>query len=265
MATTELAAERQEIQRERAEIAERRAEAVQELRLMDIFRSVRHDGKILPDNVANRNAVLELANPGEENQISGAWLNKLLAETPSLATRFIWAFPPASKTDPRQLEKDRKILEAAARANGNFGASDANLSLCRDILGAGFAEYHVIQAFRSGQLRLAPPSDDEREQWEAERLDQEKLRLLNASTPVLKQDVRAGYADRRAQAAQAEADRVLEQKKKFQHGQFKPLPREWNGQRFDAAFIRAASPQQIRKWRELFGSLQLDLRLRGEN
>jgi len=181
------------------------------------------------------------------------------------ASQFIWETPPAAKNDTKADERDRAAFTAFVKQN-RYGEGIANFNLAREVLGYGqVTEQALIGAVRSGRLRLAPASAQELEDREAEGLDAEKLRLLNADTRTLKHEVREGYADRQREAAQAEADRVLDEKRKWQTGQFKPLPRTWNGQLLNATFIRAASPQLIRQLREHYGSLQLDLRIRGEN
>lgn len=257
MARTELTQERHQLQQERDELREQQRENALQLRMLHIYQKARNaNGQILRQCEANDEALKEyLGLPSE----------LLITAISKDSGRFVWTDIPASATDPKILDKDRRTLAQAARANRNFGGSDANLSLCRDTLGAGFTEHLVIEGFRSGKLRLAGPSEEERQQWLEEDADEENLRLLNSDSRTLKEEVRNGYADRRAQAAQAEANRVLDQKREWQTGQFKPLPRTWNGQRLDASFIRAASPQLIRQLREHYGSLQLDLRLRGEN
>src|SRR5262249_36881043 len=111
----------------------------------------------------------------------------------SFASKFTWEEPRASKTDRKQLEKDRQTLEAAAKTNRNFsGSSEANLALCRDILGAGFSESDLVQAYRARRLVLTAPTDEERLQWAELDEDQRKLRLMNATTPQLKEEIREG-------------------------------------------------------------------------
>jgi hypothetical protein len=189
----------------------------------------------------------------------------------SFASHFVWQNVPASKTDPKQLEKDRQTLAQAARANGNFGASDANLSLCRDVLGAGFTEYQINQAIRSNALLLAAPSEEERECWEAERIEQENQRLLNADSRKLKQEIRDRYADRQREAAQAHADYEFELRQQAEQNQFPQLPEIFDGpfpalrgKRLDSQFlVRHGSRELFKFLHTRFGVANVTARLRG--
>jgi len=150
--------ERDVLNTELAALREQQAEVKRQARLLDVYRKVRYNGKILKNAVANDVAILELAMPGD-------MLNHALGKDRTLASRFIWVDPPASKSDPKVLEKDRRTLEAAAREYRTFGASEANLALARDVLGAGFSEHLLLQAIRSNAIRLSAPTDEERQHW----------------------------------------------------------------------------------------------------
>jgi len=193
-------------------------------------------------------------------------ISSAFAGNPKLASGFIWIDPPASKTDPKQKAKDLETLREAAKANGNFGASEANLSLVRDALGAGFTEYQINQAIRSNAVRLAPPSEEERQQWAAEAQEQEQQRLRNLNTRELKTEVSAGFEQRRAQAAQAEADRVLKAKEEADQlaGGYPELPEFFKGHRVDRAFfVKKCSREELKFLVQKFGAANVEKRIRG--
>jgi len=173
---------------------------------------------------------------------------------------------PASKSDPQVKAKDRQTLEAAARENTNFGVSDANLSLARSVLGPGFSESDLIQAFRTGRVVLAAPSDEERQQWAELAEDERKLRLMNASTSELKQEVRQGFDQRRHAQAVAEADRVLAAKEEIDRlaGGFPELPSHFRGRKLDREFfVRKCSRDEMKFLVQKYGAFNVEKRIRG--
>ena len=190
------------------------------------------------------------------------------------ASQFIWEEPRASKSDPKILEKDRETLAQAARANRNFsGVSEANLALCRDVLGAGFTEDAVIHGFRTRRLILAAPTDEERQQWQELDLDAEKLRLSRTPAHLLKQEAAQGILDRRRQAQVEEADRAFAAKQELEVGiSYPPLPeflpeflaKRFGNQRLDRSFlVKKADRDAYRFLHQKFGVVAVEERLRG--
>jgi hypothetical protein len=107
-------------------------------------------------------------------------------------------------------------------------------------------EHGLVQAVQSNALRLAPASAQELEEREAERIDAEKLRLLHGDVRTLKDEVSAGFDQRRAQAAQAEADRAFAEKENADKGMgFPELPEYFRGRRRDRnSLLSIATGQQ---------------------
>ena len=174
-------------------------------------------GQLLKQNQANR-ALIEDSHMPLELFLEAVKQDKF-------ASQFLWQDLPADKKDSKILEQDLRTLAQAALTNRNFGASEANLSLARSVLGAGFSESDLIDAYRTRRVVLTAPTAEERQHWQELDEDAQKLRWMNATTPQLKQEVRDGYADRRAQAAQAEADRAFAAKQESETGvSYPPLP-----------------------------------------
>src|SRR5215831_11519429 len=117
--------ERETVDAELAALREQQRENARQARIVRILQRVRFNGKVLKDCAANEELILELP-PMSPDAISQAF-----AANPKLAEGFLWIDPPASKTDPKVLERDQQTLEVAAREYRAFGAPQANLSLVR--------------------------------------------------------------------------------------------------------------------------------------
>jgi hypothetical protein len=241
------------------ELQQQKQEAARQFRIVQILQRVRYNGKVLKDCAANEEFISELPPNLSPDEITQAF-----AANPKLASSFLWVDLPASKTDPKQLAKDLETLRVAAKANGNFGASEANLALCREVLGAGFSEYTLNQAIRANALRLSAPTQEERDQWAAEAHDQEQLRLRNLDTRCLKDEVREGFDQRRAASAQANADRVLKAKQEEENQMgYPPLPAIYQGKPVNQKFFKECSRETMRYFLQRYGDFQCTQAIRG--
>ena len=198
MTTSEVAAARQEVEQQRAELRQQQQENIRQLWMTRVYQKARNaHGLVLKQCEANEALLSEYA---------GLPINLAVEAVQKNAGQFVWSNLPASKSDPKQLERDSETLAQAAREYRTFGASEANLALCRDVLGPGFSEYALLQGIRSNAIRLAAPGEEERQRWLEADQDAQKLRLLNTPAHQLKQEAAQGILEAKAKAAQAQAD-----------------------------------------------------------
>jgi hypothetical protein len=261
----QLVAERRELQRQRAEAQASIEESKRGLRLLDVFRNARHNGKVLKDCTANENQILELANPGEEDQICGDWFNKIIQQTPSLVNRFVWTDPPVSKFDKKAEERDRAEFTAFVKQN-RYGDNIANFNAARGLLGPGNVRgYQLAQAVQSNALRLSPASAQELEDREAERIREHNEKLQSMSTGELRKLSGEGFDARRAQAAQAVADHSFAQKEQHdQHMGYPELPEYFRGRKLDREFfIKYCDRTTMRFLNQKYGPANVEARIRG--
>ena len=155
-----------------------------------------------------------------------------------------------------------------------YNAGTAGFNLAREVIGNGLlTEQALIEAVQHGRLRLAPASTEELEEREAERLDQEKLRLSRTPVHLLKQEAAQGILDRRRQAQVEEADRAFAAKQESETGiSYPPLPdylpeflaKRFGNQRLDRTFlVKKADRDAYRFLHQKFGVVAVEERLRG--
>lgn len=255
MVRTELTKEQHELALERAEIRELERENAKQARLTHIYLKARNHGQALKQCAANE-ALLE--------EYLGLPSDLLVEAIRRDAERFIWVDLPASKTDKEAERRDRAAFTEFAKLNG-YSENVANFSLAREVLGPGnLDEYRLTQAVRSNALRLSAATAEELEEREAERVDQEQLRLRNLSTPELKEEVSSGFDQRRREFAQANASRVLQEKEAAEkQADFPPLPAFYQGKRVDQKFFKECDRKTMRYFLQRFGDFQCTQAIRG--
>src|SRR5262249_2199027 len=179
------------------------------------------------------------------------------------ASRFIWETPPAARSDKHAEARDRAAFTAFVKQNC-YGEGIANFSLAREILGYGqVTEQALIEAVQRGRLRLAPASTEELEDREAERIDQEQLRLRNTPSHLLKSEAARAMVDARQQAKVEEADRAFAAKQEAEAGMSYPelpeylpgfLAKRFGNQRLDRNFlVKKADRDAYRFLHQKFG------------
>jgi len=244
------------------ELVSQKAELRKQARIIQILQRVRFNGRVLKDCEANEGLILELPPTMTPEEINSAF-----AGNPKLAESFLWMDPPASKSDPKVEAKDRDVFAQAARANGNFGTHESNFKLLRDTLGAGFSEDQINQAIRSNAVRLAPPSQEQKDEWAALAEDERKLRLMNATTSELKQEVSAGFEQRRTAFKQAEANRVFAAKQEADKDMgYPPLPEFFKGRRVDQDFFvkMKCTREEWKFLAQKYGQANIEAKISGE-
>ena len=243
-------------------------EFVRDTEWSKIFRTVLPGNKIVVDNQANRAAIEGWLHPHET--LSQAVFVKAIADTPRLIGQLV--VTSADSLDPKkqvaaqkqQLEADKKVFEDAAKRLELYSINEANWSVIHSILGPGLSEYQIREAVASGAVRLTPATPSEVQQWRQELAEQRQDWLVNASPAELRAAANAEAEQRRVAAAKQQADQQLEAAvvRDSVMG-FPPLPDTWQGQKLDAAFIKACDVQTHKLLSKRFGSAALDLRLRG--
>jgi hypothetical protein len=119
-------------------------------------------------------------------------------------------------------------------------------------------------AIRANALRLSPPSQEEKDEWAAEAQDREQLRLRNLGIGELKNEVSAGFDQRRAAFKQAESNRVMNAKQEAEVGAgFPPIPEFYLGKRVDKKFFLECSRETMRYFLQRYGDSQCTAAIRG--
>ena len=126
----------------------------------------------------------------------------------------------------------------------------------------------MIEAVQTRRLRLAPATAEELEEREAERIDQEQLRLRNKPSHELKAEAAQSMVDARRQAQVQEADRLLEAKEEHDKlvGGYPPLPDFFKGRRVDRDFFHKVGRCTREEWKFLtqkYGQANIEARIRG--
>jgi hypothetical protein len=163
-----------------------------------------------------------------------------------------------------QLVKDRQTFIDTSNTLRSFSVNEANFSVIRSTLGEGFTVYGISQGILSNALILAPPTQQQINEWAEQDREAHNQRLLSASPQVLRQAVKSEAEQRRAQSVletQAEADRAHQVRDAAR--MYPPLPNERNGKPLNAKFIKAADRTELRFLIQRYGETQVTNRLRG--
>ena len=176
---------------------------------------------------------------------------------------------PQRKAEAKaQLQQDRETFRQAAR---QYGLSDieANFSVVRSTLGAGFNVYQVGQAVSSNAVGLVPATEQELAQRHQEAQEERQDFLINQASPdELRQAARSEAEQRRIQFQHEEAQRQIAARETMDAAYgFPPLP-EFNaeGTKLDAAYLNKISNTNLQLFKNLMrkhGAANLTARLRG--
>lgn len=174
--------------------------------------------------------------------------------------------PQRKAEEKTLLEADRKTFAEAAKTLRSFAVNDANFSIIRKTLGAGFSVYQIRELVASNGATLSPPTQEELNEWDREAIEAHNLRLLGADLPTLRKLAREAGARGPVAPPPDETQRVraAERVDGFTHP---PLPEEFrdgNGpeQVLDASFIRRCSRETYRLLFDRYGSAQITEALR---
>jgi hypothetical protein len=172
--------------------------------------------------------------------------------------------PQRKAAETAQLGLDRQTFADAAKTLRSFAVNEANFNVIRQTIGSGFSVFAIQQALSSNALQLSPPTQQELDQWESERIEQHNEALQNLDPDQLRARVRQEASESRAAAVQQEADRQLAAAtaRDAVLG-FPPLPTHWQGHQLDASFIRTCDVPTQKLLNKRFGPAQLEARLRG--
>jgi len=255
-----------------------------EVQLGRVFKTA-VNGKVALDNEGNRKMIRSWVDDTRDERISPAWFIAVLNENPQLADSLSWGsadiLDPAKRRAAAlaQEETDRQTFTRFARTNG-WSEVQANFHLAQAILGSGFSEMSLAAAAHSGELQLAPASQEELTEFEQEAAsarDQAALVraefLRNHATPdELRKAAHQEFEQRRAEFQRQESERQLlaRKEKDEQFGGYVPLP-EFNIEsgdriRINAAYLNRLSNIDLPKFKAMlrkYGSYQLTQRLRG--
>jgi len=165
------------------------------------------------------------------------------------ADRILFQIQRQQATEPQrraqaaqQLAKDKETFAALCRQHG-LSECDANFSLWRDL--------RSIEG-------LAQASPQEAAKFREERIEQHNDSLQRMDPVQLRARVREEAEARQEATRQEQAARELESaKQRDQYGNFRPLPPE-----IDSKAIKGASAFQLKNWMRLYGSFQINVRLR---
>jgi hypothetical protein len=166
--------------------------------------------------------------------------------------------PQRKQAFSAQLIQDKQTFADAARTLHSFAINDANFHLVRQTLGEGFSLYAIQQMLAANGAILSPPTQQELDEWESERIENHNDALLKMDPEALRARVRQESVERQQATKQEQAGRELEAaKQRDQYGNFRPLPPE-----IDSKAIKTASALQLRNWMRLYGSFQITVRLK---
>jgi hypothetical protein len=255
----ELAAERQALAEQQEQV---RLQAI----LFDICRTP-INGKVLVQNEANLNMLLDSLNPGEDLDLET--FRKIAPELQKLG-RLSWTTPvttaehKAAKT--AQREQNRRIFAEAAR-NYGFSECEANFNILSGALG-NLDLYQIGQAIRSNAVTLARATEADRQRWAAERAQRRNEFLQGADVSTLRRAANQESAATRQATAQTQADagyRASVQRDQATGG-FKPMPDTFRGEPLTKEFLmnrRKCSGETLKQLIRLYGEAQVTARLRG--
>lgn len=168
------------------------------------------------------------------------------------------------ESERKQLPIDRALFSQAARDSGQFSDCDSNFKLVRERLGAGFRADVLVALATSGTIMLAPPSQEEVNQWRQDKIARyESWKKTEATTEQLRQVAKVENEVRAEQQKLSAFERELQSgylREVIQGGKAK-LPATWNGQPLDPTFIRKASKEVLTQIIRKHGSTQLSARL----
>jgi hypothetical protein len=200
-------------------------------------------------------------------------ISEIQLQAEAAAARLIFRLNEHQAREPQrkarakaQLAKDRKTFEDAAKTLRSFSINEANFNVTRQTLGEGFSVYAIQQMLIANGAILSPPTQDELNQWEQERIDQRNEFLLEADAETLRTVAKQEAEQKRVAMQQAQARREDETRKQRDESRgYPPLPQVWNNTLLDSHFIRKCSTETLKDLIRRFGAHQVTDALRNRN
>lgn len=174
--------------------------------------------------------------------------------------------PQRKAEEKAQLEADRKTFGDAAKTLRNFGVTEANFDVCRRTLGAGFSIYQIQQMVTANGATLAPPTQEELNEWDREAIEAHNLRLLGADIPTLRKLTREAGARLAAEPPPAAMDQVQKVRaaEKSQNNQLQQLlpDSRFKGEIIDLELVRQLDGDSLKKLIRIYGADAITARIR---
>jgi hypothetical protein len=223
------------------------------------------NGKMVIDNVANRQIIFSWLHEDQGEQPTVQWFLKVMAEQPSLAKQIAWeriiSKQERDQQESRQLAQDKKTFQDAAKSLRSFEVNQANFSVVRSVLGEGFSPYDVSQALAKNAFQLSPPSREELENWAAQDIETHNEALLKANPEDLRALVRQEAEQRRIQDQQQQANESFEATKQRDEVMGYPsLPSDITKEQ-----IRNASTDKLKLLIKKYGNANVTARIQGRS
>lgn len=198
---------------------------------------------------------------------------RIRAQAEAAAARAIYQLNQHQAREPQrkaqaeaQLRQDRKTFEHAAKTLRSFAINEANFNVTRQTLGEGFSVHAIQQMLMAHGAMLSPPTQEELNQWERERIAARNEFLLEADPETLSTAAKQEVEQKRIAMQQEQANREDEARKQRDESRgYPPLPQMWNGTRLDSQFVRKCSRQTLTDLIKRFGSHQVTEALRNRN
>ena len=118
---------------------------------------------------------------------------RIRAQAEAAAARVIFQLNQQAALEPQRkaqaearLKEDRKTFEDAAKTLRSFGINEANFNTTRQTLGEGFSVYVIQQMLTANRAMLSPPTQEELNQCERERIAARNKFLLEADPGTLR-------------------------------------------------------------------------------
>jgi hypothetical protein len=153
--------------------------------------------------------------------------------------------PQRDAATKEQTEQDRLTFELSARTLRSFGQTDANLSMIKDSLGAGFSLEQVKAFCETNGNLLSPPSVHERNSWEFSDAQERKaaeaqrvVMLKNMPHEQLREEVRKTGQQAHQQSQIAHVQQQVQAMEEKCSGQFPDIPsHNADGQALDSSYF----------------------------
>jgi hypothetical protein len=198
---------------------------------------------------------------------------RIRAQAEAAAARAIYQLNQHQAREPQRkaqaearLKEDRKTFEDAAKTLHSFGINEANFNVTRQTLGEGFSVQAIQEMLIANGAIVSPPTQEELNQWEQERIAARNEFLLEADPGTLRTAAKQEVEQKRVAMQQEQARREDEARKQRDEARgYPPLPQVWNNALLDSHFIRKCSTETLKDLIRRFGAHQVTGALRNRN